>query len=42
VAFPIHDGLLNDVGRALYLRQLTALGRAEVVDLAGAGAHETG
>lgn len=40
IAFPIHDGLLNDVGRVLYLRQLTALGSTEVVDLAGAGAHE--
>ena len=28
LAFPIHDGLLNERGRALYLRQLTALGRA--------------
>lgn len=42
VAFPIHDGLLNDVGRALYLRQLTALGRTEVLDLAGVGAHDVG
>ncbi len=42
VAFPIHDGLLNDVGRALYLRQLTALGRTEVVDLAGAGPRDFG
>ncbi|MGA7688714.1 MAG: MBL fold metallo-hydrolase [Jiangellales bacterium] len=41
-AFPIHDGLLNDIGRALYLRQLTALGRTEVVDLAGVGAHAVG
>jgi L-ascorbate metabolism protein UlaG (beta-lactamase superfamily) len=40
MAFPIHDGLLNDTGRALYLRQLTSLGRTEVVDLAGTGAHE--
>jgi L-ascorbate metabolism protein UlaG (beta-lactamase superfamily) len=39
-AFPIHDGLLNGVGRALYLRQLTALGHTEVLDLAGAGPHE--
>ena len=39
VAFPIHDGLLNDRGRALYLRQLTALGRTDVHDLAGAGPH---
>lgn len=42
VAFPIHDGLLNDVGRALYLRQLTALGRTELVDLAGAGPRDFG
>ena len=42
VAFPIHDGLLNDRGRALYLRQLTALGRTEVRDLAGTGPHELG
>lgn len=40
VAFPIHDGLLNDRGRALYVRQLTALGRTELVDLAGAPARE--
>jgi L-ascorbate metabolism protein UlaG (beta-lactamase superfamily) len=39
VVFPIHDGLLNDTGRALYLRQLTALGEAEVFDLAGKGAQ---
>jgi L-ascorbate metabolism protein UlaG (beta-lactamase superfamily) len=39
LAFPIHDGLLNDRGRALYLRQLTALGRTEVRDLAGASEH---
>jgi L-ascorbate metabolism protein UlaG (beta-lactamase superfamily) len=38
VAVPVHDGLLNDTGRALYLRQLTALGGAEVRDLRGAGA----
>lgn len=38
LAFPIHDGLLNDTGRALYLRQLTALGGAPIQDLAGAGA----
>lgn len=37
VAFPIHDGLLNDRGRSLYVRQLTALARTEVRDLAGAG-----
>lgn len=41
-AFPIHDGLLNDRGRALYLRQLTALGRTEVRDLAGAGPQRIG
>jgi L-ascorbate metabolism protein UlaG (beta-lactamase superfamily) len=40
VAVPIHDGLLNDTGRALYLRQLTALGGAEVRDLRGAGATD--
>lgn len=38
VAVPIHDGLLNDRGRGLYLRQLTALGGAEVRDLRDAGA----
>ena len=42
VAFPIHDGLLNDRGRALYLRQLIALGQTEVLDLAGADAHDVG
>jgi L-ascorbate metabolism protein UlaG (beta-lactamase superfamily) len=39
LAFPIHDGLLNDRGRALYLRQLTALARTEVRDLAEASEH---
>ena len=39
LAFPIHDGLLNERGRALYLRQLTALGRTEVRDLAGGSEH---
>lgn len=39
LAFPIHDGLLNARGRALYLRQLTALGRTELRDLAGAREH---
>lgn len=42
VTFPIHDGLLNERGRALYLRQLTALGRTEVRDLAGIGSQEVG
>jgi L-ascorbate metabolism protein UlaG (beta-lactamase superfamily) len=40
VAFPIHDGLLNERGRELYLRQLTALGEAEVRDLGGGEEHE--
>jgi L-ascorbate metabolism protein UlaG (beta-lactamase superfamily) len=40
VAFPIHDGLLNDRGRALYLRQLTALGQTDVRDLAGGAGHD--
>lgn len=34
---PIHDALLSPVGRGLYVKQLTALGRAQVHDLAGAG-----
>jgi L-ascorbate metabolism protein UlaG (beta-lactamase superfamily) len=38
LAVPVHDGLLNPAGRALYLRQLAALGGAEVRDLAGQGA----
>jgi len=42
IAFPIHDGLLNSRGRALYLRQLSALGRTQVEDLAGATPHELG
>lgn len=42
LAVPVHDGLLNDTGRALYLRQLTALGGAEVRDLRGAGAVDVG
>jgi L-ascorbate metabolism protein UlaG (beta-lactamase superfamily) len=37
IAVPVHDGLLNQRGRGLYLRQLTALGGTEVRDLAGAG-----
>jgi L-ascorbate metabolism protein UlaG (beta-lactamase superfamily) len=40
VAVPIHDGLLGDTGRALYLRQLTALGGCDVRDLRGGGAVE--
>jgi L-ascorbate metabolism protein UlaG (beta-lactamase superfamily) len=40
LAVPIHDGLLNETGRALYLRQLGALGGAALQDLAGAGAME--
>ena len=42
VAVPIHDGLLNETGRALYLRQLSALGGAEVRDLRGQGAVDLG
>ena len=41
-AVPIHDGLLADAGRAVYLRQLAALGGAELRDLRGAGATELG
>jgi len=37
---PVHDTLLSPVGRALYVRQLGALGGAEVRDLAGAGSTE--
>jgi L-ascorbate metabolism protein UlaG (beta-lactamase superfamily) len=37
---PVHDAVLSPVGRALYLRQLAALGGAPVRDLAGAGATE--
>ncbi len=40
VVVPIHDALLSQIGRALYLRQLTALGNAAVTDLAGAGRQE--
>ena len=40
VAVPIHDGLLNETGRGLYLRQLDALGGAQVRDLRGAGGVE--
>lgn len=44
VAVPIHDGLLNDEGRALYLRQADSLGGAdtEIRDLAARGAVEFG
>lgn len=43
-AVPIHDGLLNDQGRELYLRQADSLGGAdtEIRDLAGRGAVELG
>lgn len=37
---PVHDALLSPVGRALYVRQLGALGGAGVRDLAGAGPTE--
>ena len=37
---PVHDALLSPVGRALYVRQLGALGGAPVRDLAGAGSAE--
>jgi len=41
-AVPIHDGLLNERGRALYLKQASMFGGAgtTVRDLAGAGAVE--
>jgi hypothetical protein len=41
-AVPIHDGLLNAQGRALYLKQADMFGGADtpVRDLAGAGAVE--
>lgn len=44
VAVPIHDGLLNDEGRALYLRQADSLGGAdtEIRDLAARGAVDFG
>lgn len=40
VAFPIHDALLSERGRALYMRQLTALSHTDVHDLFGAGPQE--
>ena len=42
VAVPIHDALVTGIGRALYLRQLGALGPEgmRVRDLAGAGAQD--
>lgn len=39
-AVPVHDGLLADRGRGVYLRQLAALGGAGVRDLRDAGAVE--
>ncbi|KGN38991.1 MBL fold metallo-hydrolase [Knoellia subterranea] len=41
-AVPIHDGLLNERGRALYLRQAAELGGTdtEIRDLAGRGATD--
>lgn len=42
---PIHDGLLADAGRELYLRQVAGLGLqggGEVLDLRGAGPTELG
>lgn len=41
IAIPIHDGLLSDIGRPVYLRQARDLGcqdRVQLLDLAGAGA----
>ena len=37
---PVHDALLSAAGRALYVRQLGALGGVPVSDLAGAGSVE--
>ena len=37
---PVHDALLSERGRALYLRQLGALGVGDVSDLRGAGRTE--
>ncbi len=37
---PVHDSVLSADGRGVYLRQLTALGGAEVRDLSGAGPTE--
>lgn len=39
---PVHDALLSERGRGLYLRQLGALGSGELTDLAGAGRAEIG
>jgi L-ascorbate metabolism protein UlaG (beta-lactamase superfamily) len=41
-AVPIHDGLLNDFGRDLYLSQAGQLGGedTEIIDLRGRGATE--
>lgn len=40
--FPIHDGLLQPAGRAVYLRNLSGLlpAGAQIIDLAGEGATE--
>jgi L-ascorbate metabolism protein UlaG (beta-lactamase superfamily) len=37
---PVHDAVLSPQGRGVYLRQLIALGGAEVRDLSGAGPTE--
>lgn len=37
---PVHDAVLSAQGRGVYVRQLTALGGAEVRDLTGAGPTE--
>ena len=41
---PIHDGLVQPRGRAIYLKQAKDLGPSEttVLDLAGKGATEVG
>ena len=38
--FPIHDSLLQPMGRTMYLTHVGNLGGAEVIDLAGAGATD--
>ncbi|QDP97622.1 MBL fold metallo-hydrolase [Microlunatus elymi] len=37
--FPIHDGLLNDIGRTMVIGRINAMTPTELVDLRGAGAH---
>jgi len=40
LGFPIHDGLLRDVGRTMVFGRINAMTPTQLVDLRGAGAYE--